>query len=149
MSLQGRTLVNGRQVKMAAEKRNLERLKEECQSKNRGETKQKTRTASLEKTLNSETYQRAPHPFIAKNQTIIFTRALIMGRYGMLECANNFFTKYGSKQCRQCKVIDDETHRINYCPKWQGINMTNSHDKVDFSGIYSDNGNMIMEHVIK
>ena len=54
------------------------------------------------------------------------------------KCANNFFTKYGSKQCRQCKVIDDETHRIIDCPKWQGINMTNGHDKVDFSDIYSD-----------
>ena len=136
-----------KEVKDAAEKMNLERLKEECQSKNRGETKQKTKTASLEKVLSHEMYERAPHPFIFRNQTMIFTRALIMGRYGMLQCANNFSNKYGSKECKQCSQIDDETHRINHCPKWSRINQSESDDEVVFNNIYSDDYEKCLEVV--
>ena len=60
----------------------------------------------------------------------------------MLQCANNFSTKFGSKQCKQCNVIDDETHRMNDCPKWECINLLNSQDKVEFTDIYSDNYEM-------
>ena len=76
-------------------------------------------------------YERAPHPFIFRNQTMIFTRALIMGRYGML----------------QCSQIDDETHRINHCPKWSRINQSESDDKVVFNNIYSDDYEKCLEVV--
>ena len=73
-----------KEVKDAAEKMNLDRLKEECQSKNRGETKQKTKTASLEKVLSHEMYERAPHPFkVVFNN--IYSDDLANGRNEMRE----------------------------------------------------------------
>ena len=88
-----------RRVDAAAEEQNLCRLKKECLSKNRNETKQKTKTKYLEEVLNDKNYKREPSPLIHQNQKLITTRALIMGRAGMLQCANNFFTKYKTKNC--------------------------------------------------
>ena len=79
-----------RRVDAAAEEQNLSRLKKECVSKNRNETKQKTKTKYLETVINNENYEREPSPLIHQNQKLIMTRALIMGRAGMLQCANNF-----------------------------------------------------------
>jgi hypothetical protein len=45
--------------------------------------------------------------------TRIKARAIIRGRYMMLDCANDFENKYGSKKCDLCRVINDEIHRIN------------------------------------
>ena len=65
----------------------------------------------------------------------------------MLDCANNFENKYGSKKCDLCKVIDDEIHRINYCPKWESTNYCDEDEegKIDFSLIYSDKRNYFEE----
>ena len=46
-----------------------------------------------------------------RRQSILHTRALIMGRYGMLRCANNFSNGCGTKKCRECDVIDDEKNQ--------------------------------------
>ena len=70
-----------------------------------------------------------------------------MGRYGMLDCANNFSTKYGSKLCSECKVIDDEGHRMNACGKWKDTNFYNSDKKIDYDKVFSDDDKLCMEVV--
>ena len=61
-----------------------------------------------------------------------------MGQYGMLQCASNFSNGYGSKLCTRCKVVDDENHRINFCPKWSSTNLFYKQEKINFEDIYSD-----------
>ena len=134
-------------VKVAAEKINVTRLKEECETKNRNETKTKTKVAHLKERLISPNYVRTPDSFILQNQSMIHARALIMARFGMLQCAKNFATQHGTKQCRDCSVIDDENHRINFCKKYQSVNNCNKSEKIEFDDIYSDDENKIMNVV--
>ena len=134
-------------VKIAAEKMNVSKLKEECETKNRNETKIKTKVARLKEKLNSPIYERTLDPFITQNQSMIHARALIMGRFGMLQCAKNFATQNGTKQCKQCGVIDDEDHRMNYCTQYRSVNLYNKTEKVEFDDIYSDDVNKIMNVV--
>ena len=76
--------------------------------------------------------------------TSIEARALIMGRYGMLDCRANFSRGYGGKLCEVCNVIDDEIHRVNFCQKYSTINRYDNPEKVDFESIYSDNVDDVM-----
>ena len=62
-----------------------------------------------------------------------------MGRFGMLQCAANFSNGYGGKTCKSCGVTDDENHRINDCIEWQGINLYDNDEKIDFTLIHSEN----------
>ena len=48
-----------------------------------------------------------------KRLKCIEARALIMGRYGMLDCKANFSMGYGGKMCNECDVEDNENHRLN------------------------------------
>ena len=125
-------------VKNAAEKENIRRLKEECETKRRGETKTKTKTKFVDETLQGQNHQRVIDPFLNQYQSIIHARSLIMGRYGMLQCAQNFSNGYGSKLCSKCKVVDDESHRINWCDRWRSINLCDSETKLNYSDIFSD-----------
>ena len=61
-----------------------------------------------------------------------------MGRYGMLQCAANFSTGFGGKNCGKCGVVDDEDHRINYCSLWSTINLSSCNKKMDFKLIFSE-----------
>ena len=38
----------------------------------------------------------------------------------------------------QCCIIDDESHRLNHCPKWRNNNLFDIVEKVDFSDIFTD-----------
>ena len=134
-------------VNEAAEKINVSKLNEECDTKNRNETKTKTKVAHLKEQLNSPNYVRKRDPFIMRNQSMIHARALIMGRFGMLQCAKNFATQHGTKQCKDCGVIDDESHRINFCTKYRTVNNCDKTDKIEFDDIYSDDNNKIMNVV--
>ena len=62
---------------------------EECQARSRGTSRVKTKTKSIVEKLQSDNYKRVPLPLI-RNLTSMQTRALIMGRYGMLDCKNNY-----------------------------------------------------------
>ena len=126
------------EVKRAAEKINVEKLKEECETKNRGESKEKTKTKFVIERLNNIDYSRRPDSFILTNPSLTYTRAIIMGRFGMLKCANNYSNGHGTKMCNVCNVIDDEDHRINDCKKWQTINMSSNSQRVPFTDIYHD-----------
>ena len=127
------------EVRNAAEKMNKHRLREECETKIRGESKQKTKTKFVLEKLEGVDYVRKPDIFILQNYSILHTRALIMGRYGMLKCANNFSHGHGTKMCNLCNITDDESHRINSCPQWESINLCNNPCKITFDDIYHDN----------
>ena len=62
----------------------------------------------------------------------------MMGRFGMLQCAANFSMGNGGKDCSNCRVLDNESHRINVCPLWAKTNYTISQENVDFSAINSN-----------
>ena len=68
-----------------------------------------------------------------------------MARYGMLDCANNFASKYGGKMCKVCNETDDENHRINSCQEWKTTNFYTSQTKVDFNDIYSSDENTCLQ----
>ena len=69
----------------AAEKKNREKLINECYKKERGACMAKTKTERLIQILESEEYQRKPQPFMKKDKLTV--RAYILGQYGMLQCA--------------------------------------------------------------
>ena len=119
-----------------AEIKNKEKL-EECMNKKRSDNLYKTKTKSIVPLLESQNYTRKPQSFMRENNKLI-TRAYIMGRYGMLQCAANYCTGYGTKECRECGVIDDENHRINYCKIWRDVNLYDSCDKINFDDIYGE-----------
>ena len=68
-----------------------------------------------------------------------------MGRYGMLQCAANFEKSYGGKDCKECGVLDNESHRINDCKVWEAINLYNEGEKLDYDLIHSRS----REHCLK
>ena len=126
-----------RLVYAAAEKYNKKKLGNECQTKQRGATKNKTKTISILEQIEKPKYIRRPLP-ILRELTCVEMRAFVMGRYGMLDCKANFSAKYGSKQCDQCDVEDNEVHRMNDCPLYGSVNRVGCDRKVDFGKIYSD-----------
>ena len=72
-----------------------------------------------------------------------------MGRYGMLQCGANFERSYGGKKCKECGVVDDENHRMNYCSKYETINLYNCTGKLNFELIYSEDKCMqVVERVL-
>ena len=66
----------------------------------------------------------------------------MIARYGMLECGMNFKGTM-SEMCLPCNTVDDENHRLNNCPRFQDINLFNSHEKKDFQNIYSSDHNVV------
>ena len=113
------------------------KLVNECQTKQRGVTKNKTKTVSILEQIEKPNYIRQPLP-ILRELTCVEMRALVMGRYGMLDCRANFSAGYGNKQCLRCDVEDNEVHRMNECPLYGSVNRVDSDQKVDFGKIYSN-----------
>ena len=75
-------------------------------------------------------------------------RIIMMARYGMLDCANNYHGKYGTKICKECNAVDNEDHRINDCKRWRNINLSGKGYRIDFDAVYSDDAD-ILRHVSK
>ena len=65
-------------------------------------------------------------------------KLIIMARYGMLDCAKNFKGKYGSELCKECNEVDDESHRINVCGRWEHVNLCKGGYSIDFNAVYSE-----------
>ena len=105
------------QVKRAVEKRNKDRMKENCLTVAQGERKIKTKTKSIYETLREETYVRRPKEEILKCSKLE-TKALIIARHGMLECGSNFPGTL-KRICDSCQQIDNEEHRLNHCKKME------------------------------
>ena len=127
-----------KQVWEAAERKNKQKILEECYKKERGDPIVKTKTKNLIPILEDVNYSRKPEAFMKRNNKLV-ARAYIMGRYGMLQCAANFSNGYGGKNCRRCNVLDDETHRMNNCPEWSDINLLNDNECIDYNLIHTDN----------
>ena len=132
-----------KEVNQAAEKRNKSLLMEDCQNKQRGVLKEKTKTRTIIRKLECEEYKRNPSPLLC-SLSCLMTRALIMGRYGMLQCRANYSCGSGVKLCNECGVDDNESHRINYCPKYRNVNCYDNMDKVDFDDIHSDDMDIVI-----
>ena len=94
-------------------------------------SKAKTKTKSIIDKLDHPQYKREPNKFLVQNNNLA-ARTMIMGRYGMLQCAANFKGSYGVKLCKTCNVIDDEPHRGNQCIVWEGINRYGKEEKIKF-----------------
>ena len=62
-------------------------------------------------------------------------KTIIIARYGMLECGNNFKGTL-SPHCRTCDTKDDENHRINKCPLWSKRNLNGASESIDFQKIH-------------
>ena len=121
-----------RSVKIRIEEKHIERLKDGCS----GAQGEKTKTKFFHNMLNDDNYRRNPSPSII-NRTNLGARTIIMAMSGMLDCRNNYHFKYGTKLCDLCRTTDDETHRINYCRKFENVNLYHSDLKFEFKSIYS------------
>ena len=98
-------------------------------------TSQQPKQKQEQSTRISQNYERRPRPEILKASKSE-TKTIILARYGMLECGQNF-SGTQNKQCDNCKCIDDESHRLNYCPKWRTRNLLDSNEMINFDNIYS------------
>lgn len=43
-----------------------------------------------------------------------------------------------SEICKECNILDDENHRLNYCEKWKDRNNFNENVKIDFNLVFSE-----------
>ena len=113
-------------VLTATEKRDKELLVNMYVSK-KGE---KTKTKFVIDILKLDNYQHRPLSSIL-NRNKLKARTLMMGLFGMLDCAANYRHGYGGSYCRQCGVKDDENHRINTCVRFKDRNYRSSRAFMD------------------
>ena len=115
-----------------------------------GASGEKTKTMKFLPILQADDYKRRQMTEITSKRRKV-AKALTMGLCGMLECANNYSHKYRTKMCDQCNETDDESHRINYCKKWEKVNLYRSSLKIDFSRILSQEPDTLdrLGHVIE
>ena len=73
----------------------------------------------------------------------VTAKALIIARFGMLECGKNFKGQL-PQNCSQCDVLDNENHRLNFCIKWKHLNLYHAAVKIHFESVYSDNMETMM-----
>ena len=119
----------------AVEEENKKVLLNMCY-KDRGVKKTKTKYVIAK--LEDQRYNRSePRPIMTMNR--LKTKAILMARSGMLECANNYKNKYKKGICTNCQVKDDEIHRINNCILYRNTNNYDMQDKFDYNSVYSDN----------
>ena len=95
----------------------------------------KTKTKSILEKLSDLLYSRKPEEEIVYT-TKYETKTSLIARYGMLECGQNFKGTH-NPICQTCDVLDDESHRLNYCPKWNDPADIETSDHIDFNAIYS------------
>ena len=124
-----------RNVTKAIEKENLERLKRDCHKTENGTQVAKTKTKSIINDIFKHEYKREPNKELL-NRTKHDAKTIIIARYGMLECGTNFKGTM-RESCSICNVLDDESHRLNFCKKYRTINFYECDEKVDFNEIYS------------
>ena len=82
----------------------------------------KTKPSSIIKNLESRDYARGPTKeimMLTKNDC----QALIISRFGILECGASFKRTMNDRRVT-CDQVDDEEHRLNYCEKFSDISYT-------------------------
>ena len=134
-----------KKVNKAVEKNNKDQLLDDLHKTELGIIIRKTKTASIVDLIEKPDYQRKPLPEIMKCSKVE-SKAIIMGRFGMLECGKNYKgTK--SETSNDCNELDDENHRLNYCSKYRDINFFNHTLKIDFRDIYS-NDELVLRKIV-
>ena len=120
----------------AVDKRNQKKLVEKCTTVTKDEIKIHTKSKTIHAKLMSPDYKRQPVKELIQG-TRQRTKTLILARHGILECGTN---RKGTipEKCRNCDVVDDESHRMNVCKTFSHINLTNSLEKCTFSNVYSE-----------
>ena len=132
-----------RKVTAEIEKDNIERLKNECYKVEKGNKIEKTKTKSIIKHITKQEYTRGPPQelqYCNKHET----KTIIIARYRMLECGSNFKGTI-REICDTCQLVDDETHRLNYCKAFKDVNFYESDIKIDFDDIYSTDIDILRE----
>ena len=122
-------------VTTAIEKEHRKRLREDCFKKQDGSNVPKTKTVTIIPEIDEHSYIRKPKTELLQC-TKYECKAIIMARYGMLECGINYKGTL-SNECTICKTIDDEEHRLNSCIRLREINFYDNDDKIKFDTIYS------------
>ena len=120
-------------VKFVIERKNKERIMDELHKTESDVKIPKTKTKTIVDKLKDPYYTRQPESEIihtTKNET----KTIMIARYGMLECGRNFKGKM-PLICATCGIKDDESHRLNVCPKW-AIDATALPRQIDFNLIY-------------
>ena len=122
-------------VKQKIETKNKQTLLEQCHKKVNGEKRRKTKTTHIVEQITHQDYVRGlRNEFITCNRQE--TKTIMIARFRMLECGVNY--KGSLKEiCKQCKILDDEDHRMNHCINYRLINLYDNKQKVDFKDIYS------------
>ena len=132
-----------RKVSAEIEKENKERLRNECYKKENGIEVEKTKTKSIIQHISSKEYTRRPSQELL-NFNKYETKTIIIARYRMLECGSNFKGTI-RETCNSCHVVDDESHRLNYCEKYKSTNYYESDTKINFYEIYSTDVSILRE----
>ena len=83
------------------------------------------------------------------NRSALETRAMIMGRYGMLDCRANHSMGYGSRECSPCMVMDDVDHRVNWCSKYKHTNLYESQTKIGMNMLHCDDVELIGPIIVR
>ena len=124
-------------VQTAVLNKNKQKLLESCEEQTQNGIKIKTKTAYIHNKLQNDAYSLTPlTELISSNK--IETKTIILSRNGMLTCGSNFKATI-PEVCRECRLVDNENHRLNQCPQWQGTNFANDDTLVEFTDIFSDN----------
>ena len=122
-------------VEQQIEIKNTQLLLEKCYKKENGVKQRKTKTAHIIDQITKEDYTRGlRNEYKACNRQE--TKTIMIARFRMLECGANFKGTM-NEMCRQCKTIDDENHRLNYCKVYRSINLYDRTPKIAFEDVYS------------
>ena len=135
-------------VRNGIENHNKSRLLEECHKQSHGERTKKTKTAHIVDKIQDTAYTRQPQEelnHLSKQET----KAIMIARFGMLECGKNYKGTLSEMCSVCCNVIDDEEHRLNICPKYQQVNYCNVTDPVKFDAIFSDDIDSIKSIILR
>ena len=117
----------------AVNERNKHRLIENCTTETTTGTKINTKTKEIHRRLTTEEYNRQPlnELYHGNKQR---TKTIILARHGMLECGKNYKGTM-SQICSNCRVTDDENHRLNECTRWI---VDSDQPELNFEDIYSN-----------
>ena len=130
-----------RRVNGAIEKSNKERLLQDLHKTESGIKRRKTKTAFVVDCIENSDYKREPLTEIMMCTKQV-TKVILTSRFGMLECGRNF---KGSQQeiCKDCRIVDDESHRLNHCTVFRDMNKCDCDTKIDFQLIFSSDINTL------
>ena len=130
-----------RTVKEKIKTYNKNRLINECHKMENGKKIRKTKTEHIVDKITSNDYEIEPCPTLIQC-TKQETTTLTIARFHMLECGVNYRGTLRDT-CQECKVIDTEDHRLNYCKKYASTNRYAQTEKVQFEDIYSNDINVV------